>query len=112
MIAPKKIDEIVKKIAISCKPEKIIIFGSYAYGYPSENSDLDLLVVVKDDKQPRHKRARGIRKNLWGMTDISKDIIVYTQDEINEWKEVEEAFITSVMRRGKVVYENKKGLDK
>ncbi|NQS98875.1 MAG: nucleotidyltransferase domain-containing protein [candidate division Zixibacteria bacterium] len=112
MITPKEIDEIVERITIGCKPEKIIIFGSYAYGYPSENSDLDLLVIVKDDKQPRYKRAREIRKNLWGMTDIPKDIIVYTQDEIDEWKEVEEAFITSVLRRGKVIYENKKGLDK
>jgi hypothetical protein len=44
---------------------------------------------------------------LWGITDIPKDILVYTQKEIDEWKEVEEAFITSITKRGKVLYENK-----
>jgi predicted nucleotidyltransferase len=112
MITQKEIEEIVKRIVTVYKPEKILLFGSYAYGNPTEDSDLDLLVVIKRSETPRYKRARVIRKNLWGLTDIPKDILVYTLEEIDEWKEVEEAFITSIMKKGKVLYENKEGVDK
>ncbi|HID94921.1 MAG TPA: nucleotidyltransferase domain-containing protein [Candidatus Latescibacteria bacterium] len=47
MIIQKEIEEIVKRIVTGYKPEKIVLFGSYAYGNPTEDSDLDLLVVSK-----------------------------------------------------------------
>jgi len=106
MITQKQIEEIVKKIVDNYNPEKIILFGSYAYGQPTEDSDLDLL-IIKNSDLPRYKRAREIRKHLWGITDVPKDIIVYTQEEIDDWKEVEEAFITRVVKKGKILYENK-----
>ena len=112
MTIQKQIEEIIKRMVSNIKPEKIILFGSYAYGTPTEDSDLDLLVVIKSSKQPRYRRAREIRKHLWGITDIPKDILVYTQEEIEEWKEVEEAFITSITKRGKILYENKEGINK
>ena len=111
MIAAEQIEEITKRIINNYKPEKIILFGSYAYGTPNEDSDLDLLVVVKGSDQPKRQRAREIRKHLWGVIDDPKDILVYTQEEIDEWKGVEEAFITSIMKRGRVLYENKGGID-
>jgi predicted nucleotidyltransferase len=112
MLSQKQIEEIIKRVASNYKPGKIILFGSYAYGTPSEESDLDLLVIVKSSKQPRYQRAREIRKHLWGITDVPKDILVYTQEEIDEWKEVKEAFITSIMEKGRVLYENEEGFDK
>lgn len=111
MITQKQIEEIIKRIIDNYNPEKIILFGSYAYGHPTEDSDLDLL-VVKDSNLPRYKRAREIRRHLWGITDIPKDIIVYTQEEIDAWGKVEEAFITNVVKKGKVLYENKKRFNK
>jgi predicted nucleotidyltransferase len=112
MISQKQIEEIIERIASNCKPEKIILFGSYAYGTPTEDSDLDLLVIIKSSKQPRYKRAREIRKHLWGIADIPKDVLVYTQKEIEEWKEVDEAFITTAMKKGKVLYEDQERIDK
>ena len=112
MINRAQLEEIIKRIKSNYRLEKIILFGSYAYGKPTENSDLDLLVVVKSSNQPRHKRAREIRKHLWGVTDIPKDILVYTEDEIEEWKGVEDAFITRVLREGKILYENKRRTDR
>lgn len=103
-----QIREITRRIVKNINPEKVVLFGSHAYGAPDQESDLDLLVVVNESKQPRYKRAREIRKHLWGITDIPKDILVYTKDEIEEWKGVKEAFITSVVEQGKVLYENKK----
>ncbi len=112
MITQEKIEEIVRRIVDNCKPEKVILFGSYAYGRPTKDSDLDLLVVVQSSSLPRYKRAREIRKYLWGITDTPKDILVYTQEEINDWARVEEAFITSIVTKGKALYENKERVDK
>ncbi|MBA7538307.1 hypothetical protein ES705_30582 [subsurface metagenome] len=111
MLAQKQIKEVVNRIVNKYKPERVILFGSYASGNPTGDSDLDLL-VVKSSNLPRHKRAREIRKHLWGITEVPKDIIVYTQKEIDEWKGVEEAFITNIMKKGKILYENKKRVNK
>ncbi len=105
MVTQNQIEMILKIIVDKYKPEKVILFGSYAYGNPSKDSDLDLL-IVKDSNLPRYKRAREIRKYLWGITDIPKDIIVYTQEEIDDWAKVKEAFITTIVKNGKVLYEN------
>lgn len=107
MVTQGQIKKIVNKIKNNYPLEKIILFGSYAYGQPKEDSDLDLLVVVKRSELPRYKRARQIRKQLWGVTDTPKDILVYTEGEIRDWKEVKEAFITKIINSGRVLYENK-----
>jgi predicted nucleotidyltransferase len=52
MSIQEQIEEIIKRMVSNIKPEKIILFGSYAYGTPTEDSDLDLLVVIKSSKQP------------------------------------------------------------
>jgi uncharacterized protein len=102
------INRIVEIIKDNFNPEKIILFGSYAYGIPNENSDIDLLVIVKTSPQPRYKRAGEIRKYIFGLTDIPKDILVYTESEVEEWKNVQQSFITSIFNHGVVMYENKK----
>lgn len=107
MVTYEQIEEITRRIRNSCDLQKIILFGSYAYGKPREDSDLDLLVVIKKSSQPRYKRANIIRKHLWGITDTPKDILVYTEDEINDWSQVDQAFITQVVKTGRVLYENK-----
>ena len=103
----EQIDTIVKTIINILSPEKIILFGSYAYGTPSNDSDVDILVIVQEHNQPRYKRAREIRKHLWGKVQIPKDILVYTVDEIKEWENVKAAFITSILEKGKTLYERK-----
>jgi len=109
LIKVEKVDEeflkeVVKRIVSAVDPEKIILFGSYAYGMPKKESDLDLLVVVKESSLPRYKRSVPIYKALAGIL-IPKDIIVYTEKEIEEWSNVPLAFITTIIRKGKVIYE-------
>lgn len=96
------IHEIGSRIVNAFHPEKIILFGSCAYGMPTKDSDLDLLVILPSD-EPMHKRVLQIRKLLRDIR-IPKDIIVYTPEEVEKWKDASAAFITSIMKEGKVIY--------
>jgi len=106
MINNKKIDAIVNRIAILFNPDKIILFGSYAIGNPTDDSDLDLL-VIKDTDLPSHKRSCDIQKSLIGSM-IPMDILVYTQKELEQEKNVKYSFLNSAIKTSKVLYERKK----
>lgn len=97
------LQEVVRRIVNSVHPERIILFGSYAYGEPEGESDLDLLVIMNSEL-PRYKRAVSIYSCLTGIL-LPKDIVVYTPEEVKEWSEVPQAFITTVIKKGKVIYE-------
>ena len=101
-ITEELIQEIKERIVREVHPEKIIIFGSYAYGKPTKDSDLDLLVIMPSD-EPMHSRVTRIRKLVRDI-NIPKDIIVYTPQEVEKWKDASVAFITTIMRTGKVIY--------
>ncbi|MBA7526561.1 hypothetical protein ES705_18723 [subsurface metagenome] len=102
MIQPDQIKKVVNLIVKHINPEKIILFGSYAYGKPNKGSDLDLL-IIKEMNIPRYKRGREVRKYLRGLA-IPMDLIVYTNHEIEKWQNVDEAFITQVIKKGKILY--------
>jgi len=106
MLKKSQINEIILKIAELVKPKKIILFGSYARGNQTEDSDLDLLVILENSDLPRHKRARVIRQHLRGVTDIPRDILVYTQSEVDEWSCVKLSFVSTILQEGKILYEN------
>lgn len=77
----KEIIETVKERLIKTyNPKEIYLFGSFAWGKPDEQSDLDLLIVVdRSDEKPYKRAVRGI-ESLTGLK-IAKDIIVYTKEE-------------------------------
>lgn len=106
----RKVDEdllrdVVQRILSVTQPERIILFGSYARGDATEESDIDILIVQHSDL-PRYKRATPIRLALRGLFP-SKDIVVYTPEEVEEWKSASTSFIASVLREGRVLYERK-----
>ena len=101
-ITEELIREIKDRIVTTVHPDKIIIFGSYAYGTPTKDSDLDLLVIMPSN-EPMHRRVTRIRKLVRDI-NIPKDIIVYTPEEVEIWKDASAAFITSIMKKGKVIY--------
>jgi len=109
-LTPLYLQEIVRRIVDAVDPARIILFGSYAYGIPHKDSDVDILVIMETDI-PRHKRPVAINRALAGLV-IPKDILVYTPAEIDDWKDVPEAFVTQVIKKGVVVYDkNKRGSD-
>ncbi|MBA3063153.1 nucleotidyltransferase domain-containing protein [bacterium] len=102
MISQEEINEVIDRIVKNINPEKIILFGSYASGNPSEDSDLDIL-IVKEMRIPRYKRTREVKKHLRGMK-IPIDVIVYTKKEIKEWEDTKTAFINQAIKQGKILY--------
>lgn len=95
--------EIARRIVRVAHPRKIVLFGSQAKGVNRANSDWDILVVA-DSNRPRHERAAP----LYGaLSDLRQpvDILVYTPAEVEEWKNVPQALVTTATREGKVLYE-------
>ena len=103
LISPQTIDAVVERIAKNFAPQRIILFGSYASGQPTPDSDLDLLIVQQSDL-PRYKRSAPYRRALCGLFP-AKDIVVWTPAEIDEWRAVPHAFITTILATGRILYE-------
>jgi predicted nucleotidyltransferase len=99
------LQEIVRRIVEASDPEKIVLFGSRARKAHRPESDLDLL-VIKKSTEPRYERAVPIYRALAGVRlGIDKDIIVYTPEEVAQWRNASAHFVTTALREGKVVYE-------
>jgi uncharacterized protein len=94
---------IVQQMLRAGDPQKIILFGSQARGQASAESDYDLL-VIENTSVPRHRRSAPYRRALKNLGH-PKDILVWTQSEIDDWKNVPNAFITTAVREGRVLYE-------
>lgn len=95
--------EAVRRIIECFNPEKIILFGSYAYGQPTKDSDIDLMVIMKTQEMP-HKRAVPIRRILKDI-GIPKDIIVKTPEEFDRFKNIIGTIIYPAAHKGKLLYE-------
>ena len=63
MITRKQIEQVVNAIVTGCHPQKVILFGSYAHGVPTHESDIDLL-VIKDDNIPKIQRNRVLENGV------------------------------------------------
>ena len=104
-LSPLITKQIVDRL-MPLKPEKIILFGSYAYGTPDENSDLDLYVVTNDDFMPKtwkennalylsvSRQLRTLRK------DIPIDLIVHTKQMHKKLVQLDSNFYRNSIQRG------------
>ena len=100
----KIISTITEKIRDNYKPDKIILFGSYAYGNPRKDSDIDLLIIKKTKARhiDRSVRIREILKEENRFVAIEP--LVYTPEEINKRLELEDDFIKTILDKGNVLY--------
>jgi len=102
-----EIQKIVDIIAEKFSPDKIILFGSYAYGLPRRGSDVDLLVVMDTDKGVIDA-ALEIRLSL-PLRSFGLVLIVRTPGEIERRLQMGDRFITEITTLGKVLHERKNG---
>ena len=103
MITPEIIEEVKNRLVTTYHPETIYLFGSYAWGNPNEESDLDLLVVIKDSEEKSHKRTIIGRRSLFDL-GISKDLVVYTKEEFDTRASDPSSLLYKIKYQGKVLY--------
>lgn len=102
----KKLKRITNKIVKEYSPEKIILFGSWAWGKPDPDSDVDLF-IVKNSKKPRGQRQRDLRMKLFP-PGMSLDLLVYTPKEIEKRLKMGDFFIRDIINNGKLLYAESK----
>lgn len=100
-IFSSKINEVTKKIVKEYKPEKIILFGSYAWGTPHPDSDVDLL-VVKETRNP-FRLSRDIDGALFPRP-FPLDLLVFTPQQMKQRESMGDFFIQDILSKGKVLY--------
>lgn len=102
LITEDKIQEVADKIAREFNPDKIILFGSYAWGSPDLDSDVDLFVIKGTDD------TRQLARDISGAIHprpFALDILVYRPHVVEEELQVGDYFVEDVMNNGKVLYE-------
>lgn len=108
MLSENQIRDSAKKILQVANPTRIILFGSYARGDATEDSDLDLLVIVKNIEK-RGKQMVAYRNAIGRVSPgVGVDILVYHEDEASE--PVPGTVLYWALIEGKVLYEAKAGI--
>ena len=101
-IPQKAINQVVKQIVEKFKPQKIILFGSYAKGNPRPESDVDMLVVM-DTQLKEIQQAIQICQQIEYRFGL--DLIVHTPEYLAERMKMGDWFLRDVIKEGKVIYE-------
>ena len=104
-----KIKDLCRQIVENFNPQKVILFGSHAYGKPNEDSDVDLLVIMPFEGR-NSRKVIEIRARI--KTTLPLDLLVKTSSQVQERIEMEDFFMRDIVYKGKVLYEtNYAGMD-
>ena len=102
-IPQRAINQVVKQIVGEFKPQKIILFGSYARGNPRPESDVDMLVVMET-------RLREVQQAIQICQQVEYrfglDLIVHTPKYLSERMKMGDWFVRDILKEGKVLYES------
>ncbi len=101
------LERVVKAVVEAVHPEKIVLFGSWASGNPKPDSDLDLLVIETEPFGEGRSRTQEMTR-LWRALSrfrLSKDILVYSRDEVEYWRDSLNNVVARALREGEVLYE-------
>ncbi len=97
-----QIKNLCRQIVENFNPQKIILFGSHAYGKPNADSAVDLLVVMPFEGRDSQK-AIEIRRKI--QTTVPFDLLVRTSEQVRARIEMEDFFMREINEKGKVLYE-------
>lgn len=98
----RELKSITDQIVGFYKPEKIILFGSLAWGKPNKASDIDLLIVKNKVPANKRDRIRELENNL--LYKKATDFLIFRPSEIKERLSMGDPFIKTVIEKGKVLY--------
>ena len=102
MVAREQIQDFARRVAQDFSPDKIILFGSHAYGKPTEDSDVDLLVVMPHGGKGCRK-ASEIRLRI--EAKFPMDLMVRSSEEIDQRLMLGDFFVEEIVNRGVILYE-------
>jgi len=100
----EQLNRITNTIVAQFNPQKIILFGSCAWDEPTEESDVDL-IVIKDTSENLRDLAAEIQVALWDIP-VAKDVLVRTPEQFREEASVYWTVFSQAAKHGKVLYEN------
>jgi predicted nucleotidyltransferase len=100
----QRIIDVLQKIVVGYSPQRVILFGSHAYGQPDENSDIDLLIIKETKKRPIERWMEVKRLVRDRNRTVSVSPLVYTLRELEERLAIKNFFIQEVLEKGKVLY--------
>ncbi|MDQ2805988.1 MAG: nucleotidyltransferase domain-containing protein [Chloroflexota bacterium] len=101
-VTDQAIQELVRRIVAGFQPQQVLLFGSYAYGTPTSESDVDLLVVM-DTPLREVQQAVAIYQAV--PRPFGLDLIVHTPARLGQRLDLGDAFLREIVSRGKVLYE-------
>jgi predicted nucleotidyltransferase len=112
-ITKELLRQITRRIVEEFQPERIILFGSYAYGKPTIHSDVDLLVITrKMAKRSAFARTRAV-SNLFLHRRFGMDVLVRTPQEVKTRLAIGDDFMRDIIEHGSILYERRqrRGMD-
>lgn len=103
MVKRSQIRAFSRAVARRFRPRKIVLFGSYAYGKPTESSDVDLLVIMARTRQGGERMSVRILQAI--PRDFPLDLLVRTPSDVEKRLRWGDPFMCELVERGKVLYE-------
>jgi uncharacterized protein len=110
MITKEQIQEATKRLVEVYQPEAIYLFGSYAWGEPDEDSDIDLMIVVEDDV---NVEWTAYKKGKWAIRDlkITNDILVENKKVFKDRAKHPSMLEHEIITKGQKLYENTRSMN-
>ena len=105
VITQRQIETYAEDVARQFSPLKIVLFGSYAYGNPTEDSDVDLMVVMPKDPAGLRNRERAMAILSTIPKSFPLDLLVKDPEDISWRLEEGDCFLQDVFSKGRVLYE-------
>ena len=93
----------MERLKAEFQPEEIYLFGSHAWGTPTDDSDLDFMVIVSNSTERNIQRMQRAHRCLSGL-DMSKDVLVPTRAQVDRYKHLRASLFHQVLTQGRKLY--------
>ena len=97
------LEKAVERLKAEFQPEEIYVFGSHAWGTPTDDSDVDLMVIVRDSGEKAIRRMQRAHRCLSGL-GFSKDVLVPTRAQVERYKHLRASLFHQVLANGRKIY--------
>ncbi len=100
----QEIQKVADAIVKGFNPEKVVLFGSYAWGKPTKDSDLDFFVVKDDPVKNTREMAVDLQQILINR-DVPLDLLIYKPEQVIKRLSMRDGFVKKILEQGKILYE-------